>query len=64
MDFKTGMGGRLGISGTFECKDKDGVVLKTIELRGSVPLEDLGLTVEQAQALVDSQGADSGPDHR
>ena len=32
---------RMVISGTFECRDKDGVLLKTIELKAEVPLDDM-----------------------
>lgn len=52
MSFSTGMGAKLGINGTFECKDKDGNVLETITLNGAIPLEKLGLTVEEAQQLI------------
>lgn len=31
---------KLVISGSFECKDKDGNVLKVIHLNGSLPLND------------------------
>lgn len=49
------IGAKLGVSGTFEVWGPDGVLLKTIELNGAVPLSELGLTVEEAQALVDAQ---------
>ena len=55
MNFNTGVKGRIGISGSFECKDKDGRVLKTIEVKGSVPLDQLGLTPEEAQELITQQ---------
>lgn len=65
MTFEAGLGARLGISGTLECKDKDGKVLSVIELTGSIPLSDLGLTIDQAQDLIDSQPEKpNGTDHR
>lgn len=33
--------GNAVISGTFECRDKDGVLLKTIDMTCSIPLADL-----------------------
>lgn len=51
-----GLGARLVISGSFECLDKDGKVLKVIEGRGEFPLEQLGMSVEEAQQLVKEQG--------
>lgn len=62
MSFATGVGGRLGIAGTFECRDAAGNLLKTIELRGAIPLEDLGLTVDEARQLVESQEKPDGAD--
>lgn len=65
MNFKTGMSARLGIKGTFECKNAAGEVIKTIDFNGSIPLERLGLSVEEAQTLVDNQSkGNHGPDHR
>lgn len=49
------IGARLRLSGTLEFKDAEGNVLKTMELTGSVPLEELGLTQEQATELVAQQ---------
>ncbi len=51
-----GLGAKLVISGSFECLDKDGNVLKVIEGRGAFPIDQLGLSVEQAQQLVKEQG--------
>jgi hypothetical protein len=31
---------KLVIQGTFECRDKDGNLIKTIEFKGELPLED------------------------
>lgn len=64
MSFSTAVGGRLGIAGTFECRDAAGNLLKTIELRGAIPLEDLGLTVDEARQLVESQEQACGPNDR
>lgn len=67
MTFETGLGARLGISGTLECKDKDGKVLSVIELSGSIPLSELGLSIDQAETLIASQPqpeTTNGPDHR
>jgi hypothetical protein len=47
---------KLGISGSLVFKDKDGAVLDTMPFTSSVPLEALGLSVEEAQKLVDDQG--------
>lgn len=61
MSFQTGIGAKLGISGTLEYRDKDGNVLKTVQLNGAIPLADIGLSVEQAQQIVEQN---NGPDHR
>ncbi len=58
------MGGRIGLSGAFECRDKDGNVVKTITFSGSIPLSQLDLTEEQAQQLVNQQEAGNGSDDR
>lgn len=52
----SGLGARLVISGSFECLDKDGNVLKVIDGRGEFPLSELGLSVEQAEQLIKEQG--------
>ena len=55
------LGARLGLSGTLVYKDSAGNVLKAVPFAGSVPLDDTGLTVEQAQELINSQeGAANG----
>ena len=43
--------GRLGLSGTFECRDAEGNILKTIEFTGSLPID-----------LSNEEGADDGAD--
>ena len=52
MTQQANIGAKLTISGSFECLDKDGNVLKVIHGSGTFPLEELGLTVEQAQELI------------
>jgi hypothetical protein len=62
------MQAKLRISGNFEFRDADGNVVKVMHLSGAIPLSELGLTEEQAQALVDenknNNGEDNGSDHR
>jgi hypothetical protein len=53
---KTGVGGRLGISGTLEWRDKDGNILGTTELSGSVPLEQVELIGEEAETKEKDDG--------
>jgi hypothetical protein len=56
----------LGISGTFEYRDAAGNVLKTVQVSGSIPLSELGLTQEQAQDLIENnnnKGTTHGSDH-
>lgn len=38
---RTGVGGRLGLKGTFEWRDKDGNIVGIMKGEGSVPLSDL-----------------------
>ena len=64
MNNAAGVGARLGLSGTLEFRDAEGRVLKTVEISGSVPLSDTGLSVEQAQEFINSQGATNGTDNR
>lgn len=52
---KASMGAKLGLSGVLVYHDKDGNVLKTVEMNGAIPLERLGLSVEQAQELIKQQ---------
>lgn len=54
----TTMTARLRISGVFECRDKDGNLLKTIEMHGAIPLES-AQQIEQARTLI-NEGADDG----
>lgn len=53
---ETSMGARLGLAFTLECRDKDGNILKTIDCKGSIPLDQLGMSVEQAEALIEEVG--------
>lgn len=57
MTHNAALGARLGLSGVLVFKDASGAVLKTVDMTGSVPLSDTGLTVEQAQALIANQSA-------
>lgn len=38
---ETSVEGRVQVNAVFECRDKDGNIVKTIELTGSVPLAQL-----------------------
>lgn len=51
------LSGHVRISGAFECRDKDGNVIKTIPFTGSVPLKDL--PPEAAQQLESHDGLDN-----
>ena len=57
-----GTGARLGITGAFEYRDAEGRVLKRVEVSGSLPLQSLGLTEQQAAEMVAQQG-DANGDH-
>lgn len=48
----TSVGARLGLAGTLEFRDKDGNILKTVDFTGSVPLEDTGMSVDEAKQLI------------
>ena len=63
MTFETHTAGRVGLSGFLQFRDKNGVVIKEVEINGSVPLPE-GLTAEQAQELINSQEQSNGTDHR
>jgi len=45
------IGARVGLSGTFECRDASGAIVKTIELSGSIPLDELPIGDADRQAL-------------
>jgi hypothetical protein len=47
MSEQAGVAGRVAVSGVLEYKDKDGNVIKTVEVSGSLPIQ---------------QGADDGVD--
>lgn len=55
------VGAKLGIRGAFECKDAAGNVLKVIEFTGAIPLEQLGMSVDDAKQLIEDN---HGTDHR
>lgn len=57
------LGARLGLAFSLDFKDAEGNVLKTIQAQASLPLSELGLTVEQAQSLIDAQEPQDG-NHR
>ena len=57
------VGAKLGISLTLEFKDKDGNVIKRMPMAGSVPLEDTGMSVEQAQSVINEQKEDDHGNH-
>ena len=40
MDQKAELQAKLHISGTFECRDADGNLVKTIEVSGEIPLQE------------------------
>lgn len=54
----TAVGGRLGVSGVLEFLDKDGNILKTVEIKGSIPLTDREI-VEVAEELGNMYGIDN-----
>jgi hypothetical protein len=54
--FKTEAVGRLGLSGFLTYHDKDGAVIKTVEMTGSIPLSEAGLNLEQATEFIDAYG--------
>lgn len=49
------VGARLGIAMTLEFKDAAGNMLKRMPMSGSVPLAEAGMSVEQAQQIIDGQ---------
>lgn len=63
MNMQEPLGGRLNIAATLHFHDASGAVIKTVEVRGSVPLQDL--PPEQAAALIEQHKEQAnGPDHR
>lgn len=55
------MGAKLGLSGVLEYRDKDGNLLKTVEISGAIPLSELGMSVDQARDLIQQQEQGNGP---
>jgi hypothetical protein len=49
---ETGVSMKLGLAFTLECRDKDGNILKTIDCKTAIPIEQLGLDVDQAKELI------------
>ena len=48
------MSARLVIAGTLECRDKDGKLLQTIEVRGAIPVD---LTDKEEHGAAINEGA-------
>jgi hypothetical protein len=55
MKMQSGIGAKLHMRGRLEYKNKDGQVIKTVEINGSAPLAELGLSEQEAKRLVASQ---------
>lgn len=49
------MSAKLGISGTLEFRNKAGEIIKTVEVKGGIPLSKLGITEDQARQMVREQ---------
>ncbi len=64
MSYATGVEAKLQMSGVITYRDSLGVVIKEVPFSGAIPLSQLGMTVEQAQELIQQQEAPHGPDHR
>ena len=43
---------KLGLAFTLECRDKDGNIIKTIDCKTAVPIEQFGLSVDEAKELI------------
>ena len=59
---EAGMSARLGFAFDLEFKDAAGNLLKVVNCKGSLPLSETGLSVEQAQALIAQQDQANGTD--
>ncbi len=57
MNQQTQLTGRVLMSGTIECRDATGAVIKTMEFSGSVPLDQL-TPEDRAQLTQESHGTD------
>lgn len=64
MNDQTGVNAKLQMSGVLQYRDAAGAVVKEVPFSGAIPLSQLGMTVEQAQELIQQQEAPHGPDHR
>lgn len=53
MTYEAKMTAKLGMRGTFECRNARGEVVKTIEFSGLIPIERLGITEQEARKLVE-----------
>jgi hypothetical protein len=60
MSYQSGVKGKLGIKGTLTFRDKDGKVVGTTEMNGSIPLN--RFTPEEQQQLIKDYG--HGTDNR
>lgn len=60
MTYEAKMTAKLGMRGTIECRDARGEVVKTIEFAGSIPLERIGITEQEARKLVEHGNDDHG----
>jgi hypothetical protein len=58
--YQTHMTAKLGMRGTFVCRNAAGEVVKTIQFSGAVPLSRLGVNEEEARSLVEQQGKSDG----
>lgn len=54
------MGAKLGLAGVLVYKDAAGNVIKEVPFTGAVPLAELGLSVEDAQQLIQQQEQSHG----
>lgn len=64
MNFDSTMGAKLGVSGVLEYRDAAGTLLKTVEIKGAIPLSSLGMSVDEARDLIKQQeNADGAHDH-
>lgn len=63
-EYKAQMGAKLGLFGTLVYKDAQGNVLKEVQINGAIPLEKLGLSIEEAQELIQQQEKSNGTDNR
>jgi hypothetical protein len=51
--YEAKMTAKLGMRGTIECRNARGEVVKTIEFSGSLPIDQVGITEQEARKLVE-----------